>query len=101
MSTEAIADALRTRATEGHYCVAPGCPRTATRAFVFHRLAHLAGRWWRPGDYLDVCREHARQVYQAHQADTFAQVPGWLRPFVGHCLPDGRRPDPGGMIGLV
>lgn len=100
MNPEDIAAAIERRCTEGHQCAAPLCPETATCAFVFRRLAHLAGRWWQPGDYLDVCARHAAQVYESQRAVVYADLPGWLRPFPESTPPQARA-SVGRLIGLV
>lgn len=102
MTTEAVADAIARRRTEGHHCIAPLCPATATCAFLFTRMARVAGRWWHEGDYLDVCAEHARQIYAARDADTYAQLPAWLRPYPEDpVLSAAGRPPAGRWVGLI
>lgn len=100
MPTEAVADAIRERRTQGLPCAAPVCAHRATYAFLFTRLCRVGGRWRQPGDWLDVCDEHARQVYRAQDADSYAQMPAWLRPDPT-AAPSGDRPAPGRFLGVL
>ena len=92
-----VADAIQDRRTQGHHCIAPLCPQTATHAILVSRLCHVGGRWRHPGDWLDTCAEHARQVYSAHSAATYSQLPVWLRP---HLAEGQTQPTPGRFLGV-
>ena len=61
---------------EMHDCVVPGCGQRADEAFIVNEVRRLAGRAWKPGDFIDLCAPHSVDVRRAE----YGPVAEWLRP---------------------
>lgn len=61
-------------------CVVPGCPDPAREVFTAAERGRLAGREWGPGDEIDLCPPHGRDVRLAQYVHGVDQLAEWLRP---------------------
>lgn len=58
-----MGDAQRIDQAEIRACIVLGCDQRARYTFVADGYGILAGREWRPGDMIDLCPNHAHDVY--------------------------------------
>jgi hypothetical protein len=61
-------------------CVVPGCEEKAPMVFTAAEHGKLAGKEWRRGQEIRLCRRHADDVYRAQGAYGPDQLAEWLRP---------------------
>lgn len=73
---------------EVHDCTAPGCEARARVAYLAEEEGPFADRWLRPGDWIDLCPPHDRDLRCAQDARCRDDLAEWLRPSWREPVPD-------------
>lgn len=89
--SEAIADVERIEhrvQDEVHGCAAPDCGQRARTAFIVAEAGRLGGGAYEAGDFVDLCPDHAVDIYRAQHAVHRADLAEWLRADARHTPAD-------------